>query len=63
MTREFRILQANLKKITMAQHSMLNDENLKDFGLLLIQEPHRFLDDTNKPVASPIGTNSFLLTM
>ena len=47
----------------MAQHSMLNDENLKDFGLLLIQEPHCFPDDTNKPVASPIGTNSFLLTM
>ena len=33
---------------------MLNDENLKDFGRLLIQEPHCFLDDTNKPVASPI---------
>jgi ribonuclease HI len=37
-----------------AQQSMLNDEDLKDFGLLLIQEPHCFLSDDKRPIASPM---------
>ena len=40
MSMDFRILQANLRKTRETQLSLLNDEGLQDFGLLLIQEPH-----------------------
>jgi hypothetical protein len=39
MSGRFRILQANLRKGRETQLSLLNDEALQDFGLLLIQEP------------------------
>jgi ribonuclease HI len=40
MRKYFHILQANLRKTPETQLSLLNDEDLHDFGLLLIQEPH-----------------------
>ena len=40
MSLDFRILQANLRKTRETQLSLLNDEELQNFGLLLIQEPH-----------------------
>ena len=45
MSTAFRILQANLWKRSETQLSLLNDEGLQDFGLLLIQEPHCFRTD------------------
>ena len=42
---EFRILQANLLKTRETQLSLLNDQELQNFGLLLIQEPHCFRTD------------------
>ena len=40
MSDRFHILQANLRKGREIQLSLLNDEALQDFGLLLIQEPY-----------------------
>ena len=40
MTARLRILQANLYKSSETQLSLLNDEGLQDFGLILVQEPH-----------------------
>src|SRR5258705_2135848 len=40
MRKYFRILSANLHKIPETQLSLLNDEGLRDFSLLLTQEPH-----------------------
>jgi exonuclease III len=51
MKRGLRILQANLAKIAQAQASLLNDEGLRDFDLLLIQEPHCWRVDGTVVVA------------
>lgn len=40
MIQQLHVLQANLCKSRETQLSLLNDEGLQDFGLLLIQEPH-----------------------
>ena len=37
---KFQILQLNIRKKDMVQHSLLNDENLKDISILAISEPH-----------------------
>lgn len=48
-----RILQANLQHQHEAQHALLNDEALKDFGVLLIQEPAGFRTDEGRFIAAP----------
>ena len=53
MTKESQILQANLGKRGIAQHSLMNDESLKDHGLLLISEPSCFRLADNGAVAPP----------
>lgn len=40
MRKKLQVLQANLRKMAETQLSLLNDEDLAQFGLLLIQEPH-----------------------
>lgn len=47
------MLQANLGKRPMAQHSLLNDEGLKDYGLLMVSEPACFLNNDGKVVTPP----------
>lgn len=54
MSRELRILQANLRKSSEAQHVLHNDEALADFHFILGQEPSCFLAD--EQVVVP-GTN------
>jgi Endonuclease-reverse transcriptase len=53
MVRALRVLQANLRKSSMAQHSLMNDEGLRNYGLLMISEPACFTDDDGKTVAPP----------
>jgi hypothetical protein len=53
MRRDFRILQANLRKMPETQQSLLNDEDVRDFGLLLIQEPYCFRID-RQDLVSPV---------
>ena len=53
MSKEFQILQANLGKKGIAQHSLMNDESLKDHGLLLISDPSCFRPEGNGVVAPP----------
>jgi ribonuclease HI len=48
-----RILQANLQHRHEAQHALLNDEALQDFGILLIQEPAGFRTDQGRFIATP----------
>src|SRR5271168_100769 len=45
MSRTFQILQLNVGKREMVQLSLLNDDNLKDFGVLAISEPYSWRDD------------------
>src|SRR5437762_1724784 len=52
--REFKVLQANLNKQREAQLSLLNDETLADFSLLLLSEPHTYLNDNGAPVTVPL---------
>ena len=53
MIKQLQTLQANLGKSGMAQHSLMNDEGLKDYGLLLISEPSCFRHESNSVVAPP----------
>ena len=52
MRKYFRILQANLRKTPETQLSLLNDEDLREYGLLLIQEPHCWRTD-DKVITTP----------
>jgi Reverse transcriptase (RNA-dependent DNA polymerase)/Endonuclease-reverse transcriptase len=45
MRKEFKIYQANAGRGLETHHSIMNAEYLKDFALLLIQEPHMFEDE------------------
>ena len=40
MSSTFRMLQLNVRKQSMVQQSLMNDEALQDFGVLAITEPH-----------------------
>src|SRR3954469_15089879 len=45
MHSEFKILQANAARMLGTQHSIMNARYLKDYALLLIQEPHVYQDE------------------
>src|SRR4051812_24425695 len=51
--KQLRILQANLRKGPETQHALLNDENIKEFSLLLIQEPTCFRTSDNQVISPP----------
>jgi len=53
MSRDLKILQANLGKRYVAQKSLLNDEALREFSFLLIQEPHFFSATTTGETSVP----------
>ena len=36
-------------------HSIINDESLKDFGALLIQEPHVWRNNKDKAILTPLS--------
>jgi endonuclease/exonuclease/phosphatase family metal-dependent hydrolase len=40
MSSILQILQLNVRKQSMVQQSLMNDEKLRDFGVLAITEPH-----------------------
>ncbi|KAF2183891.1 hypothetical protein K469DRAFT_727832 [Zopfia rhizophila CBS 207.26] len=48
MHKEFKIYQANVGKMSETQHSIMNAEYLKEFALLLIQEPYVYQDEEKK---------------
>jgi ribonuclease HI/exonuclease III len=52
-SRKLQILQANLRKIPAVQYSLLNDEEIRHHGILLIQEPYCFPNQENEVVAPP----------
>lgn len=54
MDKTLRILQLNVGKQDVVQHSLLNDEAIKDFGFLAILEPHSWKDGDTLIVA-PMG--------
>jgi hypothetical protein len=45
MNRDFKIHQANLKKMRETQHSVMNDESLQEFALLLLAGPYLYQHD------------------
>lgn len=54
MSDTLKILQLNVRKQGMVQQSLLNDEAIKNFGVLLVTEPHVWkLDD--KLIIVPMG--------
>ena len=51
----FQILQLNAQKRIGVMHNVINDESLKGFGALLIQEPHVWKNNEGKEtIASSI---------
>lgn len=55
MNRGFKVLQANLRKMSGTQHSLMNDESLRDVSLLLISEPYLFRNPDGKFQAVPLS--------
>ena len=53
MSRDLKILQANLGKRCAAQTSLLNDEALREYSFLLIQEPHFYTAATTGGARAP----------
>ena len=54
MNRMLQILQLNVRKQQGVQNSLMNDAQLRDFGVLAISEPYaRVIDDT--VVTVPMG--------
>ena len=53
MIEQLQILQASLGKSGIAQHSLMNDEGLKDYRLLLILEPSCFRHESNSVIVPP----------
>jgi ribonuclease HI len=48
----FQILQLNVRKQSMVQHSLMNDERVRDFGVVAIAEPYAWTTD-NEVVTVP----------
>lgn len=56
--RTLRILQLNVRKREPIQQSLMNDADLKDFGVLAVSEPYA-RKRNNKVVTSPAGHNNW----
>ena len=53
MSRSLRVLSANVGKRPMVQHSMMNDDGLREYGLIMITEPACFRNEDGQVVAAP----------
>jgi hypothetical protein len=54
MHKTLQVLQLNVRKQITVQHSVMNDKQLKDFGVLAISEPHVWRDN-NTVITVPIS--------
>lgn len=52
MSRDLKILEANVNKAPMVMQSLFNDDEFSDFSLFLLSEPHCFLSN-DKLVSTP----------
>ena len=43
-------------------YSVINDENLRDFSVLLISEPHVWRDDEGRAISTPTAHNNWIKT-
>src|ERR1035438_4113445 len=59
MSRVFQVLQLNVGKRERVQLSLLNDENLENFSVLAISEPHSWRDGETVVVA-PMGHHNWV---
>lgn len=62
MDKTLRILQLNLNKQLGAQYSLMNDDALENYSLLLITEPHSTRNPLGQLLTPPdtppeVGTN------
>ena len=53
MSRSLPVLSANVGKRPMVQHSMMNDDGLREYGLIMITEPACFRNEDGQVVAAP----------
>ena len=58
----FEILQFNTQKRMGAMHSIMNDESLKYFGVLLILEPHVWKNSEGKAIFTPMAHSNWTKT-
>ena len=58
----FQILQLNAQKRIGVMHSVINDENLRDFLVLLISEPHVWRDNKGRAILILIVHNNWIKT-
>ena len=45
MNRRLKILQKNMRKFWEMQHSLFNDDDLKEFSLILLTEPNHRMEE------------------
>ena len=57
--RPFQILQINAQKKAEVMHSVINDESLRDFGALLLSEPHVRRDEEGKIRLTPAAHHNW----
>ena len=58
MCKTLQVLQLNVRKQSMVQQSLMNDERLKDFGVLAISEPHVWRND-GTVATGPLGHSNW----
>src|SRR4051812_27509066 len=58
MNKTFSILQLNVRKRELVQQSLMNDIELKDYGVIAVSEPYARLVDGNV-VTSPAGHSNW----
>ena len=58
--RPFQIFQLNAQKRIGVMHSVMNDEILKDFGALLISEPHVWRNDEGRSISTPMAHRNWV---
>ena len=49
----FQILQLNAQKKPGVMHSLINDEQLKDYGVLFVSEPHAWRSSQSNIISTP----------
>lgn len=58
--RDFRVLQANVRKSREGHEALFNDPRLRSFGAIAIQEPHCFTSQEGKVVVTPATSSVWI---
>jgi hypothetical protein len=62
LNKTLQLLQLNVRKQSTVQQSLINDEQLRDFGVLAISEPYAWVND-GRVVTVPMGHSTWTKVM